>query len=293
MNCSCFVQLCLEGIKYDNSRYVLGSSSNNIGIGGYVFDNKRESNYHNGSNTITISDYGKMYANKLAKYAYDRGFLYTISSDLSNIQVGDIIFEGKRIDDTNDFRGIHHIFVIEDSLVLNDGSKIFKLVESEGGGYPIHEEDWNSRSVTSDRIWGARFPLPQLTSRSKDIVTEHSDTAIANISVGEEETLSTITISKDIAPLGEFTVVIKLKAYNENIITKVYTSDDKSRGLVNDNEFVRGDGVYVRHFHLDQKETINGDKKQLTIKVKNVGNEDVADTIELDYVMVFDGYVTV
>ena len=300
INCSGFVQLCLEGISYENSRYVLGSSNQNIGINGFVFDSKRESNYHNGSNTITISDYGKMYANKLAKYAYDRGFLYTIAPDFSNIEPGDVIFYGKNPNATDDFYGVHHTSFVEDVLTYPNGSKKFKIIQVEGGGYPVSEATYSTRSI-ADMIWAARFPLPNISTFGiTNLVSSTENTTLSGITTSDNyKVISVATLSENIKTFNEYTVVVKLNHYIPNLGINVYTGSGDTgvvrRGFTGDNDNLlnRQDGFFVCHFHLNKSEynttLVNPDN----ITIKAYAHQNITDTIQVENVYVYNGYVRV
>ena len=297
INCSTFVKLCLEGIKYENSRYELGTDAKNIPTNGYVFDSKAQYQQRNTANSIPVSDYGKMYACLIFKYAEDRGFAYKVDDGYANVEVGDVLFinsDSYANSNSWSYKGVSHTYLVTDVQKLKNGKKVISIAEVKSGTpenpYPVSESK-GIVAMESGCNYGARFPLPHINSLSKNVVLEHSDTTVENLTTGTESTLSSVTISKDIAPYGEFTIVAKLKEYNKDVIVKVYTSDGNSKGLVSDNELVRGDGIYIRHFHLQKGDSLSSNRRTLTVKVKNIGDNTIS-SIELEDVMVFDGYVT-
>ena len=133
INCSTFAQMCLMGITYDNSRYA-NPTGRNIG-NLYKYDSMAEFNYRYTKDEfahIEGADFGKMYANKMAKYAFDRGLLYHAKPDYSNIEVGDLLFNTAKFklgNDRNFFWNIGHVSFVNEVLMNEDGSKTIIVME--------------------------------------------------------------------------------------------------------------------------------------------------------------------
>lgn len=278
INCSTFVMLCLLGIFYKNSRYY---KPDGINIGNaYKFDSFAEYNYYYTAapyQHILGANFGKMYANKLAKYAFDRGLLYLIKDDYSNIKVGDVLFNGAVYEDDNRFfKGIGHTLLVTDIEMKADGSQRVVIMENGAG-----ESELNQR-VT----YGARFPLPCRFIERKNIVSDFSPitesvtgSALENIEVGE------FALTEAIIPKSQFTLVVKANVsddINIGITVGDYSVEINRRTL-----YKRGDGVNVKHFHFFMNSTVNAQAIGVYV------NSDVAlsnKQIEIESVEVLKGY---
>lgn len=278
INCSTFVMLCLMGVFYKNSRYY-NPSGLNIGEL-FKFDEQAEFNYYYTQapyQHILGADFEKMYANKMAKYAYDRGLLYVIKNDYSNIKVGDVLFNGYVYQDSDRFfKGIGHTMLVTNVELKADGTK--RVVIMENGAT---ESELNQR-VT----YGARFPLPCRFIERKNIVSDFSPitesvtgSALENIEVGE------FTLTEAIIPKSQFTLVVKANVsddINIGITVGDYSVEINRRAL-----YKRGDGVNVKHFHFFMNSTVNAQAIGVYV------NSDVAlnnKQIEIESVEVLKGY---
>ena len=316
INCSAFVQLALQGIGYGNSRYALGSNRRNI-ITNYRFDSKTTYNFRNpyaangantdgGNNPIYCSDYGKLYANTMAKYAEDRGFLFKIAPDLSNLEVGDVLFHVRGNPAT--YRGIGHVSFVCNVRENIDGSKTVERMEVTGSIDPNLAQKNNG---ISDAVWVARFPLPQSDMRLDVIpitrfynrtevvdddnnvetppITQYYNDAVADVAT-TETLLSILTLAKNLGKRRVYTLVGKLSNNPEGKIQPIVkvsgtTFDGDSTDIVQ-----RPDGWFVKHIILAENTSVSslGD-----VKIYVKASETLQGVnLQLVDVKLYEGYVT-
>lgn len=295
INCSTFVQLCLEGVRYKNSRYVSGSSGLNYG-NGYVFDENTETNYHNpreeqqtqyeNPRFIPCSTHNKLYANMLLKYAYMRGFAYLIEGGFKNVEVGDVIFQCSS--DTNTFKGSPHVLFVSAVSLNQDGTKTISIMQDGGSGEATETNNLTSKS--SSWVYAARFPLPNVTSKATNIVSSLEKHNFTQLSSGSTFVIGTLSLTENIKPKGVYTAVIKCSAVGDFEIMVGSTNEGYFNALGTNGEtlFRRGDGVTVKHFHLPINSNINTDTLAIVIKAYS----NLSSNVEVVDAKVYDGYVT-
>ena len=279
MNCSTFVMLCLLGVFYKNSRYNTPKGKN-IGDG-YRFDDQAEYNYFYTKapyQYIYGADFGKMYANKLAKYAFDRGLLYLIKPDLSNIEPGDVLFDGQMYD-SNFFMNIGHTMFVADVELNADGTKRVTIFETAAG----------SRVLVYDKEhWGARFPLPNRNIVFENIVLGFepiSESVTANANTNVE--LGTYNLAKNIQSKKHYTLEIVGNlpdTVNVGIEGGTKTIEINRREL-----YKRGDGVNTKHFWFLMNDSV--DISQITLYI-NSSSELSAQAITIDSLRISEGRLT-
>lgn len=302
INCSCFVQLSLEGVRYSNSRYVLGSSANNVGINGYIFDDKVETNYHNALPTdsvwhdryndnvrhIPCSNTNKLYANRQLRYAYNRGFAFLIDSGLRNLEAGDLIF--KSTSENGGFKDVSHVLFVSGVSLKADGTKVISTMEvTTPGSYGAAIETTGIASPKSGWVYAARFPLPKIASKAKNIVSGITPQVLSSsLSSGNTATIGTISLSENVKAKGVYTVVVRCSAVGDFEVM-VY-SGNTALGTNGENLVRRGDCITVKHFNLPVDSSINVDT--LTVKIKAYGTV-AANSVSLIEAKVYNGYVTI
>lgn len=299
INCSCFVQLCLEGVRYSNSRYVLGSSANNVGINGYIFDDKVEINYHNAregdsswsqysfTRFVPCSTHNKLYANRQLKYAYNRGFAFLIDSGFRNIETGDLIF--KSTSGNAGFKSVSHVLFVSGVSLKADGTKVISTMEvATPSNYGVARETTGITSPNSGWVYAARFPLPKIASKANNIVSSVTPQALSSsLSSGNTATIGTIKLSENIKAKGVYTVAVKCSDVGDFEVM-VYAGST-ALGTNGETLLRRGDGVTVKHFNLPVDSSINTDT--LTVQIKAYGTV-AANSVGLVDAKVFNGYVT-
>lgn len=279
MNCSTFVMLCLMGIFYNNSRY---NTPNGKNIGdGYRFDDLAEYNYHYTKEPyqhIHGANFGKMYANKIAKYAFDRGLLYLIKPDLSNIEPGDVLFDGNTIDG-NFFMNIGHTMLVVDVELKEDGTNRVTIFETASG----------VRVITyGAEHWGARFPLPNRNIIFDNIVSGFEPIS-ESISMDDNNdvTLGTYTLTKHIQNKKHYTLEIIAKLPDS---VNVGIKGGAKKVEINRRElYKRGDGVNTKHFWFLMNDSVDISQISLYINSSTSLSEQ---TIKIDSLKISEGYFT-
>lgn len=288
INCSTFVMLCLEGVRYKNSRYNLGSSAKNIGINGYVFDDKTETNYHNamdGQRFVPCSSHQKLYANRMLKHAYNRGFAFLIEDGLKNLEVGDVVFSSNSSDVFEDVG--HTLFVSAVSLNA-DGTKTISTMEDghsgvrETNGITTRDSKW---------VYAARFPLPNIASTAKNIVSGVTkEAAFSSLNSGVTKVIGTLSLGDNVKPQGVYTAVVKCSAVGDFEVMVGTMSGSTFTALSTNGESLmrRGDGVTVKHFNLSVDSTIN--TNSLAVAIKTYAS--LSNNVEIVEAKVYNGYIT-
>lgn len=293
INCSTFVQLCLQGIRYENSRYALGTDADNHG-NGYVFDDKVETNYHNAredssswseyafARFVPCSKHNKIYAQWLLKYALDRGFAYLIEDGFKNVEVGDVVFSSNLSDN---FKDVGHTLFVSAVSLNSDGTKVISIMEDGHSG--VSESQKTSRP--SQYVYAARFPLPHLASRAKNIVSDVSNN-FGQSSTSSVYFVGSLTLSENVKKHGVYTAVVKCSAVG-NFEVMIGTRSGNSFSPLSTNGqdlFRRGDGVTVKHFHLPVNSVI--DTNTLAVAIKAYAT--LSGEVEIVDAKVYNGYVT-
>lgn len=277
MNCSTFVMLCLMGVFYKNSRYNIPSGKN-VGDG-YRFDDQAEYNYFYTKapyQYIFGADFGKMYANKLAKYAFDRGLLYLIKPDLSNIEAGDVLFSGSTVDG-NFFMNIGHTMLVVDVELKADGTNRVTIFETAAG----------ERVITYDKEhWGARFPLPNRNIIFDNIVSGFEPISESiSTDANNDVTLGTYTLTKHIQSKKHYTLEIIGElpdSVNVGIKGGAKTVEINRREL-----YKRGDGVNTKHFWFLMNDSVDISQISLYINSSISLSEQ---TIKINSLKISEGY---
>lgn len=121
INCSSFVEACLQGITYNNSRYHIGSINQNI-IGRYTTENMNK----------TPGDFGYLETWKLASWFLQRKEFYEITSpdDIKKLEPGDILFGSNNINTDVIYKIDHCMIVLH--VFKDDGA----ILIAQGGGLP-------------------------------------------------------------------------------------------------------------------------------------------------------------
>ena len=242
VDCSSFVELALTGVKYNNSRYVRGNEADNIANEkSFRFDDNTEYNY------LMLqfpdecgADHGRLYANKIAKYFYDRGFLYEVESDFSNVGIGDLLFWGKGNLDSDFFYGIGHVAICSDKWKKRDG----------GYGLRVLETAYESVKEYSDGIrFGARPLLPNVENDKTELIKDISNSScFVSLSAGEKKLISTVTLLEDLQLRELYTVLIDCEIPNGTRLVLKNSLDKDALGCDDEFEYSVFNGIIVKHF---------------------------------------------
>ena len=249
IDCSSFVQLALTGIQYENSRYCRGSSSMNIADeNSFSFDQFTEYNYR----MIQFpdecgADTGRLYANKIAKYFYDRGYLYEVESNFSNVQIGDILFWGDGSTTNDFFYGIGHVAICSDVWDKTKGRKGIRVLETA-----TENELEYSKTIK----YGARPVLPEtpFSGKPQDLVNSVSvEYSSFSLKEGETTIISTITLSEDLQLRELYTLSLDCDVPEGVIIVAKNKDSEFSLGSCDIDEVYSSNGSIVKHFGIREK----------------------------------------
>lgn len=249
IDCSSFVQLALTGIQYGNSRYCRGTSSENIADeNSFSFDQFTEYNYR----MIQFpdecgADTGRLYANKIAKYFYDRGYLYEVEPNFSNVQIGDILFWGDGSITNDFFYGIGHVAICSDVWDKTKGRKGIRVLETATE---------NELEYSNTIKYGARPVLPEIPSSEKpqDLVSNVSvEYSSFSIKEGETTIISTITLSEDLQLRELYTLSLDCDVPEGVIIMAKNKGSKLLLGSSDLDEIYSSNGSIVKHFGIREK----------------------------------------
>lgn len=108
MDCSAFVNAVLLGITYENSRYVLGQSADNIEL--------QYMSSHMGSSKSSYMPKGGLQSSESAMWFAEHGRLFTLPTDAKKaadtLQFGDIIFGSSSERKPSSYYNIEHIMFV-------------------------------------------------------------------------------------------------------------------------------------------------------------------------------------
>lgn len=274
IDCSSFVQACLEGITYENSRY------------------KNKYNYKRNSNDITLDsnygierkNHGGLLANEMARYSYDNGWLYNLENDLSNVWVGDLLFF-RNSPLFQFWEGIGHV-----AIVTGKGQNgIIHIVEARtGGSSTVRHSVGNTIDLLKSRgvVYGARIPLGSVSSNPLPINYEPSLKMESSSRVFKRNYLK-----KPLKANQLYTVIMKVK-YNDPNGYPWLRSNDKNIFSFGETVEKRPDNIYKTSFVITENRIneIGSDfLDQLTIEQVSP-NENYGGILE--YFYLYEGYVS-
>lgn len=144
IDCSSFVQACMEGITFENSKYK--NDKNYPNNYGFQFPDSAKSS-------------GRMLANDLGEYAYQNGWAYEPLPDYSNLRPGDLIFLFNNPNGTF-WKDIGHVMLV--SRVNQRENTSITVVEatSAGTGTVVKEVTYSVTDLVNKKAFlCARYPL--------------------------------------------------------------------------------------------------------------------------------------
>lgn len=244
IDCSAFAELALTGVPYNDSRYFKGNDFDNVSIdGSFRFDSFAEYNYY----MLQFSeecgaDYGRMYANKLAKYFYDRGYLYEVEKDFSNVQVGDLLFWGSKTDEYDFFYDITHVAICCDVWKRKDGINGIRVLETASEEVKEYQDKMR---------YGARPDLPDRDIDKKEMLSS-IQVNTENISIhGEGGVQVAILFLKESLEVGEvYTLSILCDIPSDCIITCKINNGKTTIGKRDYLESYSENGIIIKHFGI-------------------------------------------
>lgn len=283
IDCSSFVELALTGTRFENSRYYRGSEFENLAESdSFHFDENTEYNY----DMIQFpeecgADYGRLYANKIAKFFYDRGYLYEVEPGFANVQIGDLLFWGNGSNTDRFFYGIGHVAICSDVWPKKNG----------GNGVRVLETAYESvKDYSFDIRFGARPLLPprKTVSDSPELIKEVFMTNTTfSISAGESTCVATLSLREDLQLRDVYTLAFACDLPEGVTVICRNEVDKKAIGGEDVDELYPNNGIILKHF---------GVRQEMLGKVKNVvkvylfSKESVTGTFKLDGVSLRKGF---
>jgi|GEM_PF-3017811 len=295
LDCSSFVTLCLRGIRFDCSRFLSTNSENINSPNGFIWDDSVT--YDNLLDTgLEAGRYGRIYANNLAKYAYEHGYLYTVAKDFSNVKAGDLLFNSN----CETWYGlkfwgkIGHVMLVCQTIPRSDGKisvKVFQSIHGENYGvfrtHIIPSDDMNI-------LYGARYPIQDCSFPISVIYENHNITNVDyNFETGSSyKTIHEIILNEDLKT-GVYTLVFKAEESDNNLIWEYWVGDGSNAeyNIGSSGTYVkkRPDGFHEVHIEIPMSLTIDNPKR-LRIFVKALAT--TSGTITFNGVKLYKGYVT-
>lgn len=306
IDCSSFVQACLEGISFKNSRYINSNNYNIRGFSSYIFDQSAITETVLDDGQYYSGNYGRLYANQIAEYAYNHGYLYAVNKDFSNVKAGDLLFQNN----SHTWQGLYfwrdigHVMIVSQTVQMNDGRFFVKTLESRGGStssgntcgvtqrliYP-----WYIGHTGYDIIWGARFPLSDCQC---NIVNICDDIQISSVGLGTAQyyLLKSLPLNKPLKQGGLYTLAFKAD------IPDGYFAEYWICNGSNDQQYYnigssgsrllkRPSGVYCVHIEIPNDINIpNDSNKVFEIFLKNCGGS--GGTSIIYDAKLYNGYIT-
>lgn len=164
IDCSTFVELVINGVPYEQSKYV-GLAENKLGSLGYCFDL-----YDNTADRAEVMPkYSLSYS--MAKRLHDIGYGFYPTSDLTNLCAGDILFFSTQSYEEDRFLNIDHVAILVDRQISGEND-VFTVIDARdnrtGACQVAYAFNTASGSLMKKLVYAARIPL-QSTERSNSV----------------------------------------------------------------------------------------------------------------------------
>lgn len=253
IDCSTLVCLCLNGVKYETSRYQNGGDKYN-NIKDYVWG-------------VNIYDDGtpqfRRYANMMGKYFYDNGWSFLPNDTFSNLETGDLMFwKGDPV--SGSFRDISHVAIFLTRTVDN---KIFYLDANQRS---VNVVNFASTTITPElkktiilcgrfNFNGVNYTLPQNIVNGNNPHTINTTTGV---------TYSTLSSLQK----GYYTVLLKGDGDNPSI---------SSNGVSYTTTYI-GNNLYIGYLRLNDISNNN-------VKIYVSNNQK---TFNMEWVCVYRRYLS-
>ena len=164
IDCSTFVELVINGVSYENSKYV-GLAENKLGSLGYCFDL-----YDNAADRAEVMPKHSL-TYSMAKRFHDIGYGFYPTSDLTNLCAGDILFFSTQSHEEDRFLDIDHVAILVDRQISGEND-VFTVIDARdnrtGACQVAYAFNTTSGSLMKKLVYAARIPL-QSTERSNSV----------------------------------------------------------------------------------------------------------------------------
>ena len=281
MDCSSFVQAALLGITYANSRYVLGSDSDNVPApNAFQFDSSTEYNHY----TLAFgkdcsANTGRLYANKIAKYFYDRGLLYIIEPDFANVRTGDLLFWGDGNLNADFFMNIGHVAICSDSWPEITGGRGIRIIEALSDT-DIHDAE-NLR-------FGARVPLPFADIQETELLINKTKIFLhVDLNKGKQQLVTQLETKEDLLNREIYTLLLNCDLPEGVVLLCKVNKGETIVGGRSEFECYLPGSLVEKHFGFYNNE-MKSDKRNLYIYA--LATKDINGVIEINEASLMRGY---
>lgn len=261
--CSQFAQSIINGISYDNSRYVL--SDNISDWWGYIFDSSTGA-YFTGNRGYLLSD-------QQAKYCDDKGWLVPFDEEHNNLKPGDLLFWADPERDDK-YLGIVHcgicLYLVSTGVVIiHSGWNQARPIDGEDVGIDVYKYDY---AVFRPSHYASLpiVPSDYKTTLIKENTAEHSGTYDTTSALVES-----FSFVDDPLPMGFYSLLWNDNGDSDNPYVKFNAS-----GLnINILPCKRGSKSYAIFYAKEPIETLD-------LRVSD------GTTYNVDYFALYKGYKT-
>lgn len=281
IDCSSFVKVCMMGLTPQNSRYY--TDKNTPSKYGYQWDDTVAEYVTTTEVTHTpqTGKYGRLYANKIAKYAWKKGYLYSIiDEDFSKVKAGDLVFWCSQPASYNYWENISHVaIVVETGYNAAD----IKIMEVVGNNTIAIRGLYNNNTIK----YGARYPMPYQSYAPIELYSSNEE----SLNFTECITNTPVTI-KQMQLNGSI-----IKGYTYTLIFK-FTSDVSTYDIsincagYTQNIAKNNNNVYVAHIFIPYNQSISDSiKNKLSINITPTTDINSLN-INMEWCKVYKGYVS-
>ena len=269
IDCSSFLQLVLEGVPYEQSKYSLKSS--NVRTYGYGME-------------LSDNPYAdrRWLSNDIAHYAYDNNYSFVPNEDVTNVKPGDVIFWKTNGGNEEYFMGITHASIVIDRL---DGDRllVFHGNNTNIVGMQIinlfaeKTDSGNNNGYCDGATLIARFPFESTSNKlNKNNLITNGEEKVLNYNGQHTTCLKTLELSESLKINTAYTLLVNMSLGTEEyadiypaFVTDSYSEANKITGYTY--SWV-DDGKYLIHFITNDSVIINNIKIYMLSK-SNVDNK--------------------
>lgn len=265
IDCSSFLQLVLQGIPYEQSKY-----------------NSKDSNVQTYDYGIKLPDnpYGerRWLANDIAHYAYDNNYAFVPNDDVTNVKPGDIIFFSTNGGSSEYFMGITHAAIVVDRL---EGDKllVFHGNNTNTVGMQIINlfTEENNNGYCNGAILIARFPFKSTSNElNKNNLIINGTESVLNHNGQSTTCLKTLNLSESLKSNTAYTLMVNMslgtEEYSDIFPAFVANSYSQANKITEYTYSWVDDGKYLVHFVTNDTVTVNNIKIYMLSK-SNVANK--------------------
>ena len=280
IDCSSFVKVCMMGLTPQNSRYY--TEKNTPSKYGYQWDDTIAEYVTTTEVTHTpqTGKYGRLYANKIAKYAWKKGYLYNISNDFSKVKVGDLLFWCAQNPSYNYWKNISHVAIVVETGY--DASDI-KIMEVVGNNTIAIRGLYNNNVIK----YGARYPMPYQNYIPRELYSSNEESLnFTDCKTNTGVEIKQMQLNCSIIRGYTYTLIFKFTSnvneYNISINCAGYTQNISKNN----------NNAYVVHIFIPYNQSISNDiKNKLSINI--TPTTDIASlNINMEWCKVYKGYVS-